>query len=728
MKKYALYLASLTIAGTFTSCSEDIVDPINNNEETQTKGIKFSCSQGSEDGSRIHYNSTDVYNNPQLYWNAGDKIKIWCEQTTNGKALQPKNEAIYEVKSDGSSSDVKSDSELYWGQGFEDAAGKGWHQFYGATTGNTNTFVTSIYGQPWYQGQDEGDIKTTKPGHVYMENATDRANGIVSCLYDMTQMLLPDGQTYQHYDATVTDADKTKKTTTVSGVDLENICTGSSSDKAMLCNLDQNYLVAATKAQGSATDVQMHFKPIMTTLQLEIPGLDNQDIYMSSIWLKLPSDYDYFDKEIYINEGVDPMAQRVTFKYKINTGSTTTENGNTTQPGAIEDKPSSQTKEAHIIKFIFPRDITGNDGSYHYTKFVRIAARKTLKVSLLLPPITNLDLGKLQFSIKSAGWGTMDIQFPQNTYKLQPGSVNNIKLPKWRYGENVNGSIVGEYVWMGQRTGSDNKTGQKVLWATANYDYSWMPLTPTRDGKRYPFKGYAAGQNNTYWYDSNNWPSGITIPDKEHIDFLCPQGTYTHKVNNQVTNVNYYKSTYDSSNSAWGMTKVTTSQPSKGFIPEDEDNAFDYIAPTVGKNTTSDNCEQTWTIFRKYGGTTNGSYNNGYSTNYDDANTYIRGYIVTSLYTGNCIFIPAAGYDDPSTKQVSGSGYNTNCNIWSQTNGQNGQVYIDGTAVPESGFYLAADRRGYKDQMNNNTVVWKKFMTEASYCGNYRPVRQIKIQ
>ncbi|MCF0198346.1 MAG: hypothetical protein HUK02_03350, partial [Bacteroidaceae bacterium] len=240
MKKYAIQLTALVVAGAFTSCSDDTIAP--DNGDTTLKGIQFNVIK---DGTRTHYNGRLDIN-----WDKDDEIWIGCDATYDDAAMSNKNDkgkyAIDKTASQGTTdltdcAFIKDlETPLYWGAGE--------HQFYAGTTGNNNygnKCITNNYGVKVADNIGELKFKDTK-------------TGVVQCRYDCEQYLLPAGKPYQQVvNGTTTTLNDP---TTGSKIDLENLTDA----QELMCSMDQNYMVSAKKTAPVA-NVDLHFKTIMTT-------------------------------------------------------------------------------------------------------------------------------------------------------------------------------------------------------------------------------------------------------------------------------------------------------------------------------------------------------------------------------------------------------------------------------------------------------------------------------
>ncbi|MCF0198347.1 MAG: hypothetical protein HUK02_03355, partial [Bacteroidaceae bacterium] len=313
------------------------------------------------------------------------------------------------------------------------------------------------------------------------------------------------------------------------------------------------------------------------------------------------------------------------------------------------------TQEDRVYKFTCPRDFTASykvgNTTYDYTKLVRVPKSGQLTVAIMLPPMKDLDLRDLTIDVKSAGFGTNKINLSESSNAaITVTAGSKAKLVLPKW-------EFQDFVNMGQ---------SKLLWATCNMVKSNNEpgdQTPLRDGDYWQQSGAISAATTYNTNHATTDGSSYRLPVRTELEHFQATGSYTW---------NYR---------TYSKTKIYTGVS----------NAKDLLKPDAG-----DACEQAWVKMNR---TTD--------------NTLINGYLVTSLTTGNCVFIPATGYGDPNQGgRVQSGTYGINANLWtSSTSGSNG-------------YYLAADRRGYND---GTGTLYKKFVVETATNRSYKPARLVKV-
>ncbi|MCF0158879.1 MAG: hypothetical protein HUJ83_10255 [Veillonella sp.] len=320
-----IYTISALIAGmlSLASCNDNEPSVVNPSAEAKD-AINFSIGLESP-SSRTQYAENDWL---QIEWLIGDKISIFSGQTVAPKTItdktkagyyednnwQPLKSAGYEVSQINPEDQVAYDVEL---------AGGGT----ASVTNNNKARIKASSTDPkkilyWGKNNVTHTFYAAYGAGITMD---DPSSGLIKCVYDPEQFL-----------------------TEVNGTWI---------------NMAQAYMVSY-KETSPVENVALHFKPIMTTVEVDVKAPTNNNVKIKALEIKIPASQDV----IYLDNGAQSTTTATTayFDYRI-TGQN--EQGQTTG----EVVPASK-QTAERIFFNLPSNATvGTDG------FIKIAA--------ILPPI-----------------------------------------------------------------------------------------------------------------------------------------------------------------------------------------------------------------------------------------------------------------------------------------------------------------------------------------------------
>lgn len=292
------------------SCNnEDLTPGAHHNQSGDC--INFSAVQDSE--TRTEYAANDWL---QIDWNVDDQLTIWCMETQYPKD-GTSTSAEWNSKTSGKFK-VKSVIPTV------NSAGK---------TTNSRANIVSVDASNdlyWSEGQHNffagyGADITAQTGKDGSNN--DIYTGVFKCKYDKTQTL-------------------TQK-------------------NGAWVSMDQAYMVAKSTS-APCENIDLHFRPIMTTLEIDIKGLPSSQMYLSSVWVTIPATQDKTDANDY-------------FYYDYASGTAS--------------NAASQTAETYKFNFSDQQQAV-------------IPANGSIKVIAILPPIT-INPNEVTIQINSAGWGTL---------------------------------------------------------------------------------------------------------------------------------------------------------------------------------------------------------------------------------------------------------------------------------------------------------------------------------
>ncbi|MCF0185159.1 MAG: hypothetical protein HUJ98_01560, partial [Bacteroidaceae bacterium] len=253
MKK--IYYVTALVAGmlSLASCNDNEPGGGGNTPTNPQEGINFNIGLESAT-SRTKYAPNDWL---QIEWVKDDKITICCDQTQAPKDAdktkpgylddsnwEKKTSAVYKVTK------VIAENHTVPVSGGE------------ATITNNSKAMIAVNGEetPLYWGKNNPDGSQLEHTFYagYGENIKiDPSSGVATCMYDPEQIL-------EYEDSTDT-----------------------------WINMKQAYMVAYTEPMTPRDDVSLKFKPIMTTLEIDVQGPQGSgDVTITAIEITIPKDQD----------------------------------------------------------------------------------------------------------------------------------------------------------------------------------------------------------------------------------------------------------------------------------------------------------------------------------------------------------------------------------------------------------------------------------------------------
>ncbi|MCF0160848.1 MAG: hypothetical protein HUJ99_08650, partial [Bacteroidaceae bacterium] len=469
--------------------------------------------------------------------------------------------------------------------------------------------------------------------------------------------------------------------------------TGTTNAKTdFITQTDQAYVVSYKKTLKPEEDVDLHFKPIMTMIDLVITGSDDEDIYLSSVWVTLPDACDMLYGGQSATEMLDALDGYGYFDYKLVGNKNTDKLAQDEVPGVPVYNPTTN-RQRRTFQFIFSRDFNGkyapnnlekadanNGDTFGYTRFVRVPKGGSITATLMLPPV-EVRRDQLEIEVKSAGWGT-NIYTMTSTASIPSGSKTQITLPKWR---------TNDWVDMGQH----DANGNALLWKTKNIGAN------------------AVTEYGTYFERAwNQWNfGGVTLTEQGHTNYTTEFVPTPAMMRHLVPQPHSYTA---STKFPYSVTNFNRTEIYEDPNWKPNNLPFYQYANYLLEAVAEDYCNQAWTNFNTkstYTDSDNGKQSRG---------SDMSGYVFTSIKTGNCIFVPAGGYYETfntTGNQMKGKGQN--CNMWCNDNSDYNQNNKQSS--------LCADRRGYKDyQSNPQYMVTARKCSVQSQTGQNRTVRAVK--
>lgn len=366
MKKIAFFISALAL---LASCNNEELTA-NNSGTGSDEGISFNLYQDA-DGTRTEYSTADWL---QIDWKYNDSIKIFCAETigecspSKNGVCTTRNTGIYHVTSTiaaKNSAGVTTNSQARIAAMSNDDVlywNEGQHTFY-AVYGNGND-VTSI----------TAEMKDGK------------YTGKFTCKYNKEQTLSKD------------------------------------QNGAWVC-MSQAYMIAK-KITAPTANVDLHFKPIMTTLEIQIKGMADAPVYLSSVEITVPASQDKTDANGYF-----------TYDYETGTAS----------------QASSPAAETYKFVWADPSE-------------AEIPKNGSITLIAILPPI-DIAANDLVLDVKTAGWNSKKMKIDK---AVSHGQKARIATKSWSFDKTAAvdmGSSLGS--WATVNIGADQPTdyGYHLSWA-----------------------------------------------------------------------------------------------------------------------------------------------------------------------------------------------------------------------------------------------------------------------
>ncbi|MCF0173229.1 MAG: hypothetical protein HUJ91_05815 [Bacteroidales bacterium] len=267
-------------------------------------------------GTKAQYAANDWR---QIEWEMNDQVKIFCSNTQapSGSDWVSKTSGTYSV-----SALVSNTYSVTTTDGTSHSI-----------TNNSKATLTASDGLYWSNGEH-----TFYAGVGDNITMSDISSGVFKCKYNPNQTL--------------------------------------SQKNGSIVSMGQAYLVAKTTESAPVENVNLQFKPIMTTLDLEIKGLGSDgdddtvgDMYIYSVWVTVPASLDKLTQE-----GDDYY-----FSYDYAAG----------------DASAAAAQEERVFKFTM--DDPNN---------ALVPENGSCILTLILPPMSIASADQLQITVHSAGWGT----------------------------------------------------------------------------------------------------------------------------------------------------------------------------------------------------------------------------------------------------------------------------------------------------------------------------------
>ena len=244
-------------------------------------------------------------------------------------------------------------------------------------------------------------------------------------------------------------------------------------DESNPTSMQQSYMVAYKKTKP-VEKLELHFKPIMTVLDLVIKGMNttndskNQDIYLWEVTVTIPKDQNKLDANGYFHFNIDENA----WPDGKNPGSATTQT-------ATEDD---------VYKFQW--------GTIDAPKPLKLVRGDSVHLSLHLPPMDINAQNQVKVSIKSAGWGTNNATIPNATSTVSATPGKRLKIAFTNF-------VFREYIDLGLTTGTK--------WATYDVGANYKP---TDYGKYYVWGRQKNNKVQDVTYNGTAYYSSETAKDK----------------------------------------------------------------------------------------------------------------------------------------------------------------------------------------------------------------------
>ncbi|MCF0194831.1 MAG: hypothetical protein HUK00_06615 [Bacteroidaceae bacterium] len=307
MKKIFSLLAMASAMMSIVSCSDDA-----DLQSGAHGGISFSLT-GDNGSTRTQYASNDWR---QIEWKVNDTIKLVCAQTQAPDGAG------------GWISKTSADYVVY------EPVAHSWDYNGTTITNYSKAKIQPSTADVLYWGENKSD--GTPQQHTfyagYGEDITITTDGEATCMYQVEQTLY----------------ENTART-----------------DRSEWVNMKQAYMVAK-KVTTPVDDVDLHFKPIMTTLDIEVPGATDHDITVKAMEIDLPENLD-----VIYTSGTNAY-----FGFNI----TDADNGGTVK----EIASASRTAEKLIFTFETEK---------------KIEQGKSIHVVAILPPITIGAADKIKITV-----------------------------------------------------------------------------------------------------------------------------------------------------------------------------------------------------------------------------------------------------------------------------------------------------------------------------------------
>ncbi|MCF0184406.1 MAG: hypothetical protein HUK01_08755 [Bacteroidaceae bacterium] len=411
------FLLPIVVACIAVGCSNTDSD---NGAAYVGHGVTFSASQGA--GTRAQYSADDWL---QLVWETGDELKIWCDRTQ------------YPSGGDPSSTDPAKwsarNQATYVVTKLTNTSAPTSSANSIAEIGPKNSSTDKLY---WSSGPH-----TFYAGYGGGLSFKTASQGLLKCEYATTQNLVQKSGKW--------------------------------------INSESVYLASKFQTMPS-NDVTLPFKPIMTTLELEIAGMSsaatyNEPVYITQVRVTVPQSQD----KTYTEGG------KTYFDYEI--------------PNWSAPDAATQTEKTYTFKF--PTTVTDAQ---------QAPVGGALTATIVLPPIDLETSDELKVEVWSLGWGSYSVTL--KNADIKSGEKHRLKTNAWKYDKtdenyvdlglsvkwakyNVGASLPTEIGGYFQWGATSPMTGNATTgWATYNQSLSWLysngyiTSTATKyesDGKRY---------------------------------------------------------------------------------------------------------------------------------------------------------------------------------------------------------------------------------------------------
>ena len=352
MKK--IYYVPALLAGMLSLASCNDNEPNGGNAPSGTQyGINFSLSQDSP-SSRTHYAENDWL---QIAWNMDDKITIVSNQTQSPLTITDPETKGYESPSNwkkNTSAVYKVTKVITEPHEVGTTSGKKWI----ANNSGANIEIGS--------GKATDALYWTTGEHIfyagYGEDITiDASTGVAKCKYQTEQILEPDDST------------------------------------GTWINMNQAYMVAYLATEPIDV-VKLKFRPIMTTVEVDVKGPESGEITVKAMEIVIPESQD----KIYGDENKECTY----FDYTI------TETG-----GSAKADPNTPTAEKILFRLKTPQTIGPND---------------VIKITALLPPVEISNANPATISIYANEGSSSTIFTPAKDKPINVSAKAVIKTDAWK--------------------------------------------------------------------------------------------------------------------------------------------------------------------------------------------------------------------------------------------------------------------------------------------------------
>lgn len=451
MKKTLFFAFALVL---LASCSNE--DDYNYGVN-RAEGINFCLYQDNGGETRTEYSTADWL---QIDWTVGDKIDILCDNTlaaASGNTLRKK--ATYKVTGyvqNSGGTNVKHQARITT----DDGNPLYWNDKDGAKHDFYATYGEDIQAQVYESGEKAGQY-----------------NGKFKCWYDNMQSL--------------------------------SLVNGS------WVNMKQAYMIARRLNCYPTANVDLHFKCIMTVLEIEIKGMTDAPMNLSSVWITVPAGT---QKVILDNNEC--------FEYDYDNGPTNV--GTTT------------TDETY--QFVW--DDAGQ---------AAIPAGGSIKVIAILPPM-NITANTLKIDVKSAGWNSKSVKINKS---VAAGKKARFATANWTFdktepidmGDGIKWSPVNILVTKADQTSTDNLANKPT-------DLGTHLIWSYHSGKAVNHYSSVTIGTNGYYMNLTNptWSSSFTAgyDDKTNdCPSLSPNNASTYVSGDNLTTD--YDHAYKLCGTAWRM-------------------------------------------------------------------------------------------------------------------------------------------------------------------------------